>query len=495
MTIPIIFVVGPLSSGKTRLVNELPVRYLPSTIQRESKAKFGKKVSDFIRVPFNTNELVNVFQLQASGIIDDKITITACMTYMLENLKKAVEVAKAKSTNDKLHAVIIEHNLIYYVNEWDVNISLDLIMLEGPLPNKHILVELLKMDALPLCTFRLPMEEENDMAIRHGLVYRMPSKNTGPFIYAPLPKIQLNKLKGYPTNWTVDFIGEFRPAVEHKPILEFYDGHIGSGKTSIMNKFTADIGTIAITEPMQRISKLLTLEIPDTIKRSIIEAGINNVNFRKLDKFIELNKESNFSLERNWLYSAWVFGAIKSDYPVIDLSVYNEFRKRGLIIGTTYYIDLSIKESKKRMIKRGRKCDMSWDDKNLQEIYDRLKILYTSPLEWPYARVCVISNDEDESEDKSTIEPKDKDIIVNEDTVVEDLIVTKNATINKDVVEDMIKDVIEDVIEETPANKNVIEDAIEEIPTDKNVIEEILINEEVPINEEFPINEEVPINE
>ena len=424
MTIPIIFVVATPGRGKTEFINSFDIKLIPESIQQQSVKAYGKRVERIVPCVFPVDDALSCIKLVQNTLIAQTSAIDAIVKLMLEQMKEAVKVAKA---NAAFTAIMVENNLAYFSNLWDFDTTVAQIVREGLSPDNKVLYEYMQMDAIPLCTYFIPLvpedptspvvpeyvserhkffsldsEKHNVVVSKMFIMCTRPNGNTGDIILSPSGNKDINeKLK---QQKILEKGKRYSKIPQSTPVLNSIDGQIAAGKTTLAKKLAAENSMLAIVEPINSISKVLELKMSPIIKLQVVEEAIANLNYQKLDKAFSVNdKSTSYIMERNLFYAEWIFGAVDSPFPIVNVNYRAILTERNIAIGHTFVIDMSLEECIKRMNKRGRSCDTGWSIEKLTEIQKRLDMLYKGPLEWAFTEKVIIKNLE---EPEPTVAPE-----------------------------------------------------------------------------------------
>lgn len=167
-----------------------------------------------------------------------------------------------------------------------------------------------------------------------------------------------------------------------------YDGIIGAGKTTRLKEIEKgkDAPTI-FYEPSERIYET----IRDCTKRGVsreerqraVEEAIEEY---EVECFRDLKSASSTVLiERNWIYSRWIFGVDESPFPSPSAVIASAIEKAGWRFEGTVMIWTSPEESFERTKKRGTADGITLEEERRLE--SRLSILFKCPYEWRYGAV------------------------------------------------------------------------------------------------------------
>jgi len=185
-----------------------------------------------------------------------------------------------------------------------------------------------------------------------------------------------------------DGIGKLSPcsisADAHTNSIIAIDGIPGAGKTSLLKKMKAH----CINEPVNMIYEIIrsckARGIDRFIQQTLVEEAVNRYELNQIDSLRDSGKELVY-IERNWLYSEWIFGVRDSVFPICDTEMVEHITKAGYRLNGVIYLSIEPEKAHKRLIKRGNLDDISLEWERI--LSDRLSILYESRYEWAFSHV------------------------------------------------------------------------------------------------------------
>jgi hypothetical protein len=419
---PLIFVAGVPFSGKSYVVDKITLEHLPPVI-----AKLGRKT--IARVKFPSDYLAKVVG-EIGKIFTPKSAYEAIAHKYVDIIEKTVK-------DNPKSIVVVENNPLYlreligplmgYIRPLEVptigghpdNAIVDRL---GSIPTYALFTIYIKdeiEDSLDIVAARFSPSGSADKASidesgsvhtsirsppdypnlslskRQLLLYQRrletsvfsSAKNNGLILVIE----DLAKLSAKPPRNDIYTQYHILPS-QHRRVLMSIDGNIGSGKTTIINKF--DIGSVlTVTEPSDDVRKIMTFDLSPSARPQIKEEAFSFVMTREVSDTIKLNKKSSIFVERNLVYANWVFDDRAEDVPTPDAHFLTEMDKIDVWIDRTLLVDVDGRESYDRMVSRGEAHDKKWNVEDLLEIDRKLSILYRSPYQWEYACAELVKNE------------------------------------------------------------------------------------------------------
>ncbi len=184
----------------------------------------------------------------------------------------------------------------------------------------------------------------------------------------------------------------FTPVIEHPPNADFSiiatDGIVGAGKTTRIKQMEKEgldrhfvyENTKVIYDTIQHCREH---SIIGKERRRMIEDVVTDYEKRLFEKLSSMT--GMIYLERNWMYTRWVFGDYISPYPIIEEELVRCMQAtRGKFLGTRMIWtapEIAIERAKNR----GTQDELDIQFEKVLE--QRLKILYTVPYEWAYGKL------------------------------------------------------------------------------------------------------------
>jgi dephospho-CoA kinase len=178
-----------------------------------------------------------------------------------------------------------------------------------------------------------------------------------------------------------------RPAGKLRPRIVAIDGVIGAGKTTELKRIEKNLSQTQriIHEPVQliydTIAKCSVAETSDKERQEQVEKTIDKY---EEDQLIMADPRTidKLYIERNWIYSRWVFGTFECLVPKPDMEIVSTIKLSGYKFGGTMMVWTSSEESFERVKARGTKDKLTIEKEKLLE--KRLRILFDCPYEWAY---------------------------------------------------------------------------------------------------------------
>jgi deoxyadenosine/deoxycytidine kinase len=295
-------------------------------------------------------------------MMDGKLNKTQSINLLHNIILKGIE-EKLKEAKEKKFTLVIERNPIYY--KW-FNLNDEIHEIDGRSVELFVKYNAFAYETYVYASTKI----KSTMTTKMVNVYSESKKNTGKIV------VVSNVIDK--TTWKEKPEEKF---VEKNGII-FVDGNIGAGKTTFIQE-RAKIGDIpSLIEPIDEISEILKM----TNNRNIVEKAIMNMTTEKLNELIKENEGSAVLYERNLLYSDWIFTG-SSEYPTFDEEALKAINGK---IEFTIFINTPMDMIKNQIEKRGRDVDKRWTDNDLNDIQNRLNLLYIGNWEWPYARVSIM---------------------------------------------------------------------------------------------------------
>jgi len=366
MAIKLVIITGPNKTGRTALQKELTIKDL--------SIHSNEDLSNYTIKHVNCDKECKLLGVPLQDeYLSPRGMVAGMESIFYNSIKNAID------GQDNV-ILVVGFDPIYY--RWLYDDSFRPVF--PPVPSVKFISLFVENNVQPLKTFYLPMEKEDDSfrQQRMNVLYGRARKNFGLLVHV------VNPLKQ--DTWK---IVRANKDVYRGRCIYSVDGLIAAGKTTKINEndfeMVLDKKLAPCVEPLEDIHKILNYDLPAYIRQEIRENCITKATLKALAKLMDLNPKHNILMERNILYSKWIFDGVDSSIPMVDEPVLRQLVDWGLIIGATYFINTALNECKERMASRGAEGDGKWDEDSLVLINKKTQILYCSDWEWPYAEVML----------------------------------------------------------------------------------------------------------